>query len=245
MKKLAKENEKVSNWLISKHSDMEENNPDLDMEESREMEIEIEFESNKPNSKVLERRLKRDEQMESWWSTKMCREILLGLIRDVPGSALVDEILNRVAQQSRKNVSRRQAEERLLVRRLVSGLADSIPGLSATNSIMEEVLGMTVWRAGVNEVRANLEGDKRMQRLIEWRIYALRMDERLLLESIEKEERLERYKKLKTAWPQREGYRDGLVCRRRLHGSRLAGEGDPGACLPDRPDGEIGVGLRG
>ena len=97
LKKLAKENEKVSNWLISKTSDMEENNPDLDIEELREMEIEIELESNQPSNKVLERRLKRDEQMESWWSTKMCREIVLGLIRDVPGSALLDEILNRVA----------------------------------------------------------------------------------------------------------------------------------------------------
>jgi hypothetical protein len=61
---------------------------------------------------------------------------------------------------------------------------------------MEEVLSMTVWRAGVNEVWANLEGDKRMQRLIEWRIESQRMDERLLLESIEKEERRERVKKL-------------------------------------------------
>ena len=62
------------------------------------MEIEIEVERNQPSIKVLERRQKRDEQMESWWSTKMCREMLLGLIRDVPGSAMVDVILNRVAQ---------------------------------------------------------------------------------------------------------------------------------------------------
>ena len=75
----------------------------------------------------------------------MCREMLLGLIRDVPGSAMVDVILNRVAQQVRRNDSRRQAEGRLLVGRLVSGLVDGIPGLSPTNSIMEEVQDMTVW----------------------------------------------------------------------------------------------------
>jgi hypothetical protein len=92
--------------------------------------------------------------MESWWSTMMCREMLLGLIRDLPCSALVDDILNRVAQQSRKNVSRSQVEGRLLVGRLVTGLVDIIPGLKATTSIMEEVLGMTVWRAGVNKVWA-------------------------------------------------------------------------------------------
>jgi hypothetical protein len=32
---------------------------------------------------------------------------------------------------------------------------------------MEEMLSMTVWRAGVNEVWATIEGDKRMQRLID------------------------------------------------------------------------------
>jgi hypothetical protein len=42
------------------------------------------------------------------------------------------------------------------------------------------------------------EDNKRIQRLIEWRIEAHRMDERLLLESIEKEERLEGATKLKT-----------------------------------------------
>ena len=67
--------------------------------------------------------------------------------------------------------------------------------MAAAMSIMEEVLGMTVWRTGVNEVWAIMEGDKRMQRLVGWRMESQRMDERLLLESIEKEERLERVKK--------------------------------------------------
>ena len=75
--------------------------------------------------------------MESWWSRKMCRELVLGLIRDVPGSAMVEVILARVAQQIRKDDSRRQAEGRLLVGRLVSNLVEGIPGVSATNSILE------------------------------------------------------------------------------------------------------------
>ena len=129
------------------------------------MEMEIEVESNQPSITVLERRQKRDEQMELWWSRKMCREVVLGLIRDVPGSAMVEVILARVAQQIRKDDSRRQAEGRLLVGRLVSNLVEGIPGVSATNSILEEVLSMTVWRAGVNEVWATLECHKHMQRL--------------------------------------------------------------------------------
>ena len=50
-----------------------------------------------------------------------------------------------------------------------------------------------------------MEGDKRMQRLVGWRIESQRMDERLLLESIEKEERLERVKELRKA--HQEAYR--------------------------------------
>ena len=102
---MATDNGKVSNWLVSKSVAREEINHEE--KEVVEMEMEIEVESNQPSITVLERRQKRDEQMESWWSTKMCRELVLGLIRDVPGSAMVEVILARVAQQIRKDGSRR------------------------------------------------------------------------------------------------------------------------------------------
>ena len=40
-----------------------------------------------------------------------------------------------------------------------------------------------------------MEGDRRIQRLIEWRMDNQRMDERVVLESNRKEERLEKVKK--------------------------------------------------
>jgi hypothetical protein len=129
----------------------------------------------------------------------MCREVVLEVLRDVPGTAMMNQILDKVAQQARINASRRQAERRLEVSSLVSRLVDRIPAVSAAMSIMEEVIGMTVWRTGVNEVWAIMEGDKRMQRLVGWRMESQRMDERLLLESIEKEARLERVKELRKA----------------------------------------------
>ena len=70
LKKLAKENGKVSDWLVTKSVDREEILLEVDRVE--EMEIEIEVESNQPSIMVLERRQKRDKQMESWWSRKMC-----------------------------------------------------------------------------------------------------------------------------------------------------------------------------
>ena len=130
----------------------------------------------------------------------MCREV----VRDVPGTAMMNQILEKVAQRARINESRRQAKLKLEVNSLVSRMIDKIPAVSAAMSIMEEVIGMTVWRSGVNEVWA-MEGDKRMQRLVGWRIESQRMDERLLLESIEKEERLERVKELRKA--HQEAYR--------------------------------------
>ena len=199
LEKLAKENKKVSSWLISNPVIKEETKTNGEVGESFQMKIEIERESNQPSSLVLERRHKKDEQLESCWSRRMCREMVLDLVREDPGSAMLNQILDRVAQRARKNDSRKQAEGRLKVGGLVSGLVDRIPGVAATRSIIEEVLDMTVWRAGVNEVWAIMEGNTRMQRLVGWRMEAQRMDERLLLESIEKEERLERVKKLKTA----------------------------------------------
>ena len=50
---------------------------------------------------------------------------------------------------------------------------------------------MVEGRAGVSKAWAVVEGDKRVQRLIEWRIHNQKMEERVLLESIRNEERLE------------------------------------------------------
>ena len=46
--------------------------------------------------------------------------------------------------------------------------------------------------AGVNQAWAIIEGDRRIHRLIEWRIDNQRMDERVVLELIRKEDRLEK-----------------------------------------------------
>ena len=63
---------------------------DEDDGEHFDMEIEVERESNQPSSIVLERRLKRDDLLEPWWSVKMCREVVLDVLRDVPGTAMMN-----------------------------------------------------------------------------------------------------------------------------------------------------------
>ena len=61
----------------------------------------------------------------------------------------------------------------------------------------------------VHELIVELVGDRRIQRIIEWRMDNQRMDERITLESIRKEERLERVEKLQDALrTRREASRD-------------------------------------
>ena len=65
---------------------------------------------------------------------------------------MMNQILEKDAQRARINESRRHAKLKLEVNSLVSRMIDKIPAVSAAMSIMEEVIGMTVWRSGVNEV---------------------------------------------------------------------------------------------
>ena len=85
LKKLAKENKKLSNWIKAVPEDVEEivvdNGEDR---EHFEMEVEVERKSNQPSSTALVRILKRDELLESWWSVRMFREVVLEMVRDVP-----------------------------------------------------------------------------------------------------------------------------------------------------------------
>ena len=55
---------------------------------------------------------------------------------------------------------------------------------------------MAWWRAGVNQAWAIMEGERRIQRLIECSLDNQRMDEMIVLESISKEERHEKVEKL-------------------------------------------------
>ena len=86
---------------------------------------------------------------------------------------------------------------------MVADLVCQVPGVSVATAIMKEVLEMAWWRAGVNQAWAIIKGDRRIQRQIEWRMDNQRMDERVVLESIRKEERLERAGKLRTALKQK------------------------------------------
>ena len=132
---------------------------------------------------VLERLLKRDMMMETWKSKKMIRETVMVLISMIPEIAS-ENVANMIALKKAK------AMDRMMISRLVLGMVDETQGRSVAGAVMKEVLEVAWWRAVVNKAWRIIEGDRRMQKLIEWRIDSQKMEERLLLESIRKEERL-------------------------------------------------------
>ena len=73
------------------------------------MEMEIEIEIDQTDTKVLESKQRRDDQMEYWWSRRMIRELVLDMVKEVPGVAVINLFLTRVAQLARGNESRRLA----------------------------------------------------------------------------------------------------------------------------------------
>ena len=232
MKKLAKENCKVSSWLnkdvnitrnnrlgnalevmtgqsngslrnvlVMECSWVQEEHPLLKIvhEEIDEtggidvlIEMEIESECDQQEPPVLERMMKRDALVESWRCKRMVRELVHELVEMTPGLAM-DNVARMLAAK------RAKADGRRRITGLVVGIVCQVPGVSVATAIVKEVLEMAWWRAGVNQAWVTMEGDRRIQRLIEWRMDNQKMDERVVLESIRREERLERAGKLQDA----------------------------------------------
>lgn len=161
-----------------------------ELDVAREMEIEAEIAQDEPI--VLERIMRRDALVESWRGKRMARELVNELV-DVTPEIASENIAKMVAAK------RARAEGRMMITSLVADIVCKVTGVSVATAIMTEVVEMALWRAGVNQAWAIMEGDRRVQRLIQWRMDNQRMDERVVLESIERDERLERVGKLQTA----------------------------------------------
>ena len=174
LKKLAKENSKVSDWLGTKKSAITEVNESTDAirEDVEIMEIEISEECNQPNPMMTERLLKRDRLLEVWNGRRIVKELIVEMVGMVPELA---------AENMYKMMTNKKARavDRKMIGDLVSEMTMEVPGVSVATNIMREVLEMACWRARVNQVWAIMEGDRRIQRLIEWRMDNQRMDERI------------------------------------------------------------------
>ena len=161
LKKLAKENSKVSDWLGTKTSAITEVNESSDAirEDVEIMEIEISEECNQPNPMMIERLLKRDRLLEVWNGRRIVKELIVEMVGMVPELA-AENMYKMMANKKARAVDRKMIGD------LVSEMTMEVPGVSVATNIMREVLEMACWRARVNQVWAIMEGDRRIQRLI-------------------------------------------------------------------------------
>ena len=122
----------------------------------------------------------------------MVRELVNELVEITPGLAM-EHVARMLAAK------RAKADGRRMITGLVAGIFCQVPGVSVATAIVKEVLEMAWWRAGVNQAWVTMEGVRRIQRLIEWRMDNQKMDERVVMESIRRDGRLERDGKLQDA----------------------------------------------
>ena len=78
----------------------------------------------------------------------------------------------------------------MMVKGMMTSLVDSIPAMSSTKMVLEEILETAWLRLKVNAAWSILEDDRRVQRIITWRMDTQRLDEQLLVAAMLKEERL-------------------------------------------------------
>ena len=97
-----------------------------------------------------------------------------------------------------------------IVTKLLEDVVRNIPGTSVVRGVMEDVLEMAWLRLGLNTVWSVLVDNRRMQRMVLWRMESQRMEEKFLMECMMKEERLARGRKRKN-----EILKDGGRCSRR------------------------------
>ena len=84
-----------------------------------------------------------------------------------------------------------------MVTKLLEDVVRNIPGTSVVRQVMEDVLEMAWWRMKLNAVWSVLVDNKKMQRMVLWRVESQRMEEQFLMECMMKEERLARGRKRK------------------------------------------------
>ena len=79
-----------------------------------------------------------------------------------------------------------------MITKLLGDMVRNILGTSVVRGVVEEVVEMACWRIGLKAVWSILVYDRRMQRMVIWRMETHKMEKKFLMESMWKEERLAR-----------------------------------------------------
>ena len=80
----------------------------------------------------------------------------------------------------------------------MNDLVMEVPGRAVAGTILDEILEMVGWRVSLKLAWSILSEDRKLQRVITWRIENQRLEEMWLTEAMRKEERLQEVRR-KTA----------------------------------------------
>ena len=103
-------------------------------------------------------------------------------------------IERRIRRDQRKNAWMLRTIAKKVSVDILEELVSEIPGRAVAGNILDEMLEMMNWRVSLKIAWSILESDKKLQRMITWRIENQRLEEIWLAEAMKKEERLKEAK---------------------------------------------------
>ena len=120
------------------------------------------------------------------------------VFREIEEQMEVDdpEVLERRIKRDQKRTAwQLRAIAKEVSNEIINEIVMEIPGRAVAINIFEEILEMIGWRVNLNMAWSILEEDRKLQRMIIWRIENQRLEEVWLAEAMKKEDRLQEVKR--------------------------------------------------
>ena len=203
----------ASSWLLSKETVAV--NLDVEMPRMKQLELDLvdrvakRFPQSQPDAELIQKeppakrkktlkRLAKENQKLTGWLNANPKPSLVVPTTATQAEVVEMEISVEAAQPDPETIERRMRRDakkeawmvKEMINKLLGDVVRNIPGTSVVRGVIKEVVEMAWWRIGLNTVWSVLVNDRRMQRMVSWRMESQKMEEKFLMESMLREERL-------------------------------------------------------
>jgi hypothetical protein len=203
----------ASSWLLSKETVAV--NLDVEMPRMKQLELDLvdrvakRFPQSQPDAELIQKepptkrkktlkRLAKENQKLTGWLNANPKPSLVVPTTATQAEVVEMEISVEAAQPDPETIERRMRRDakkeawmvKEMINKLLGDVVRNIPGTSVVRGVIKEVVEMAWWRIGLNTVWSVLVNDRRMQRMVSWRMETQKMEEKFLMESMLREERL-------------------------------------------------------
>ena len=120
------------------------------------------------------------------------------VFREIEEQMEVDDpevVERRIKRDQKRTAWQLRAIAKEVSNEIINEIVMEIPGRAVAINIFEEILEMIGWRVNLNMAWSILEEDRKLQRMIIWRIENQRLEEVWLAEAMKKEDRLQEVKR--------------------------------------------------